>query len=352
MIKLGVTGANGFIGKSISSCFNELEGFEVEEINLPIDRFLDCDVVFHCAGINRPRVNETFDLNVELTENLISFVPAGCRLVFMSSIQAATSNPYGISKLGAEKLVKIHDNWSILRLPNIFGAGCKPHYNSVVATFCKQAVSGEPHVVNNPNHMLQLLWIEHLVDFCVNLSFKHTAMNQIVSFDEAVAKLSVQELSELILKIYQDLKMGYVRSVERTFRWQLETTLLSYFEEPLIRVMDPIKDDKGIFCELLKTDNGQVSFLKCDIGEERGLHYHRAKYERFFVLSGDGVFRSKHVNGDVTEVNLHSNEVIEVTTIPHHIHSIKNIGRNELVVLIWANEIFNHRKPDTFKGLI
>lgn len=352
MIKIGVTGASGFIGKSISSRFNSLGGFEVEEIKLPVNRLLDCDVIFHCAGINRPKENETFHLNVELTENLIRFVPASCHLVFMSSTQASTSNPYGLSKLAAEEVVKNHNNWSVLRLPNIFGAGCKPHYNSVVATFCKQAFLRQPHVIKNPQHVLQLLWIEHVVDLCVDLLSKSTPMAQMVSFDDVVAELSVKELSELILEIYQDLMTGYVSSAEGSLRWQLETTLLSYFDKPLIRSMDPIKDDRGMFCELLKTHNGQISFLKCDIGEERGLHYHRAKYERFFVLSGKGLFRSKHVNGEITDVILQSDKVIEIMTIPYHIHSIKNVGKNELVVLIWANEIFNHKKPDTFKGLM
>lgn len=352
MIKVGITGAGGFIGKSISSRLKRLEAFEVEEIKLPVTQMLDCDVIFHCAGVNRPEGNESFNLNVALTEDLISFVPASCHLVFMSSIQASISNPYGLSKLAAEEVVRNHNRWIVLRLPNIFGAGCKPHYNSVVATFCKQTVSRQTHVINNPNHMLRLLWIEDLVDFCVDLLCKPIEKNQTVSFDEFVAELPVQELSDLIEKVYQDFKMGYVRSRERTLKWKLETTLLSYCEEPLIRVMDPIKDDRGVFCELLKTDSGQISFLKCDVGEERGLHYHRAKYERFFVLSGDGVFRSKNVNGEITDVNLQSGNVIEVMTIPYHIHSIKNVGKNELVVLIWANEIFNHKKPDTFRDVI
>lgn len=352
MIKVGITGASGFIGKSISTRLMRLEGFEVEEIKLPIKQILDCDVIFHCAGINRPKENESFNVNVALTEDLINFVPANCHLVFMSSIQALISNPYGLSKLAAEEVVRNHNRWTVLRLPNIFGAGCKPHYNSVVATFCKQTVSRQAHVINNPNHMLQLLWIEDLVDFCVELLCKPINANQIVSFDEFVAELPVQELSDLIEEVYKDLKMGYAHSGERSLRWKLETTLLSYFEEPLIRVMDPIRDDRGVFCELLKTDNGQISFLKCDVGEERGLHYHRSKYERFFVLSGDGLFRSKNLNGDISDVNLLSGKVTEVMTIPYHIHSIKNVGKNELVVLIWANEIFNHKKPDTYKRVI
>ncbi len=352
MIKVGVTGANGFIGRSISSRLTEVEGFEVEEIKLPVNRLLDCDVVLHCAGINRPKENETFQLNVEMTDNLISFVSSGCHLIMMSSTQVLRTNPYGLSKLGAEELVKTLNRWSIFRLPNIFGAGCKPHYNSVVATFCKQAVLREPHKIDNPDHVLQLLWIEHLVDFSVNLISEPPKQNQIITFDEIAEELSVQQLSELILEIYQDLSSGFVRSLEGSLRWQLETTLLSYFEEPLIRLLKPIKDDRGLFCELLKTNNGQISFLKCDIGEERGLHYHRAKYERFFVLSGNGLFRSKHINGSITDVNLQSGEVVEVATIPYHVHSVKNVGENELVVLIWANEIFNHKKPDTFKGSI
>lgn len=348
MTKIGITGASGFIGKSLMSHFYEMPGVEVEVIKLPVNHQLDYDLVFHCAGVNRPNDDETFDTNFQLTENLCNWVRADSHVVYMSSIQVLSDNLYGISKLAAERIVKKRTNWSILRLPNVFGAGCKPNYNSVVATFCAQTASAQEHSIKDPDHLLELLWIQDLVSFCEHFLL-HSAGKNLYEFNHLVERITVGNLSKMIVQINEDLGTGYVQTIEHTFRWKLETTLLSYFESPLLRVVQPIIDDRGLFCELLKTKNGQISYLRCDVGEERGLHFHRAKFERFFVLNGQGLLRSKNLYGQITEFEMRDSEVIEGITIPYHTHSIRNTGDKELVVLIWANEVFDPEKPDTFK---
>lgn len=352
MIKIGITGANGFIGRSLLSRFAEIDDFIIEKISFPITDQLKFDFIFHCAGVNRPKENESFDQNREITANLVRFIDPKCHVIFMSSIQIFTDNEYALSKLDAEALIRKHNNYTIFRLPNMFGAGCRPFYNSVTATFCQQTISSEPHSIHNPDRLLKLLWIEDLVEECVKHLVTAQSTQQIRDFTDSTVIISVKELSETIQEIYSDLRNGYSQSREGSFRWKLETTLLSTVKAPLIRNLAPVIDERGMFCELLKTDIGQISYLKCDVGEERGLHYHRAKYERFFVLRGNGVIRSKDTNGEITEINVNENELAEITIIPHHTHSIKNGGENELAVLIWANEIYNTSTPDTYKKVI
>jgi UDP-2-acetamido-2,6-beta-L-arabino-hexul-4-ose reductase len=162
------------------------------------------------------------------------------------------------------------------------------------------------------------------------------------------SKICVGRLSELIHQLGDNIRDGISDVTERSFRWKLETTLLSFFEPNLSRSLHPHCDHRGVFVELLKTQSGQISVLECEVNKERGLHFHLAKYERFFVVKGKALFRAQHVSGgDIYEKEVCSPEYTEVFTSPLYVHSIKNIGEDTLIVVIWSNENFRPDNPDT-----
>ena len=129
----------------------------------------------------------------------------------------------------------------------------------------------------------------------------------------------------------------------------METTLLSYYKTSPTRKLNVLRDPRGEFCELLHTKNGQFSYLKCAVGEERGMHYHTAKYERFYVIEGEALFKLQNTDGSFEYHEINSDDLKELITLPYQIHSIRNVGNSVLIVAIWANEVFNSVKPDTYK---
>lgn len=362
MIKILVTGANGFIGKNLC-----IRAAELNYTVLPFTRshalsdlptmLNGADAVIHLAGINRPITESEFTTgNADLTINLCNVIAAQSQkpiLLLASSTQAAQPNAYGASKLVAENAVrnlasqhgvKAH----IYRLPNVFGKWCKPNYNSVVATFCHNISQDLSIQINDSNKELDLVYVDDVVN----------AFLEIIAGDnETVDQTIVPQYSTTLGKLAEQIKTfkasrntGIAAPVGTGFVRALYSTYISYltpqqFAYPLTKHADP----RGEFVEMLKTQNsGQFSYFTAFPGVTRGGHYHHTKTEKFLVIRGTAKFGFRHIiTNEQYEINTSGGEPQVVETVPGWTHDITNVGNDEMIVMLWANEIFNREIPDT-----
>lgn len=363
-----VTGANGFIGMNLVVRLRELQGFKV----IPFLRGDDpatfptlvaqVDAVFHLAGENRPEDEEAFaQVNTGLTEALAAAirseaVKAGRKVtvVLASSTQAALDNSYGRSKLAAEAAVgalaaETGNSAVIFRLPGVFGKWCRPNYNSVVATFCHKIARDLPIQINDPAAVLRLVYIDDVVSAMIDvLRAPHLGLSEGRVQPEYTIKLG--ELADQIRAfercrnslVSERVGTGLLRALYATYVSHLPKERFSY-EVPLHG------DARGVFVEFLKTrDSGQFSFFTAHPGITRGGHYHHTKSEKFLVIKGEALFRFRHLmTDDVVELRTSSDKPVVVDTIPGWSHDVTNVGEDELVVMLWANENFDLDRPDT-----
>ena len=363
-MKILVTGADGFIGKNLCVSLAEQAGFEV----LPVVRATDpaaleskvaqADAVIHLAGVNRPQDPAEFAAgNADFTARLCQALLATGRPVpvaFASSIQADRDNPYGLSKRAAEDHLRRYAEASgapvaLYRLANVFGKWSRPDYNSAVATFCHNIARGLPIQVNDAAAPLRLVYIDDVVAELLRFL---AAPGQGVRSAEAgpVHDTTVGELARQI-EAFKDVRTslvtervgtGLVRALYATYVSFLPPQAFSYG-------VPKYGDARGVFVEMLKTpDCGQFSFFTAHPGITRGGHYHHSKTEKFLVIKGAARYRFRHLLTDeVFEVDSRGDEPLVVETIPGWAHDITNIGDDELVVMLWANEIFDRQNPDT-----
>ncbi|WP_126455623.1 UDP-2-acetamido-2,6-beta-L-arabino-hexul-4-ose reductase [Sulfuriflexus mobilis] len=359
-----VTGSRGFIGKNLVVRLGELSGFEVEqfsredELSALSEKVQRVDAVVHLAGENRPRDVADFEKgNATLTALLCVAIQATGRkipLILASSIQAELANPYGQSKRAAEQAVEqfalqTGNPAVIYRLPNVFGKWCKPNYNSVVATFCHNIAHQLPIQINDPSAQLQLVYVDDVIsEFLSALE----SMAKGMRWGEVAPDYSIT-LGELASQI-QDFKncrstlvservgSGLVRALYATYVSYLPPSRFAYD-------LPRYGDERGVFVEMLKTpDCGQFSYFTAHPGVTRGGHYHHSKTEKFLVIKGSARFGFRHVVTNETYEILTSGDVPQVVeTVPGWTHDITNVGEDELVVMLWANEIFDRAHPDT-----
>jgi UDP-2-acetamido-2,6-beta-L-arabino-hexul-4-ose reductase len=359
-----VTGAQGFVGKNLMVRLAELDGIEAfgftradDPARLP-GLVQEADAVIHLAGENRPADVTQFELvNAEFTRLLCDAVRASLRtraLVFTSSIQADRDNPYGRSKqageaavaaLGGEGVVAA----TILRLPNIFGKWCRPNYNSAVATFCHNIARGLPVRIDDPAAALRLVYIDDVVSALVDAA-KTTAPGVSRTPVAPEYATTVGHVAEQIAGFAKGrstlltdaVGVGLTRALYATYVSYLPTSDFSY-------TVPQHGDARGVFVEMLKTpDSGQFSYFTAHPGVTRGGHYHHSKTEKFLVIRGSGRFRFRHLlNDEQVELIVHADDARIVETIPGWSHDVTNVGDDELIVMLWANEIFDRARPDT-----
>jgi UDP-2-acetamido-2,6-beta-L-arabino-hexul-4-ose reductase len=359
-----VTGANGFIGKNLTAHLNDQEQFSVLVFNrenslCELEGLIKkADAVVHLAGENRPLDVTKFEtINVGLTESIceaIRFSQKKIPLIFASSVQAEHSNLYGESKLAAEKAVRslaneIGNAVYIYRLPGVFGKWCKQNYNSVVATFCFNISHNIPIKIEDKSTLLRLVYIDDLV-----LNFIHTIQQDSCEIQTIEIKpeysITVGELADQIATFQNCRTNLSLEKVGSGLTRALYSTYMSYLSPEQFSYALPIYNDKrGSFVEIIKTLNhGQFSYFTAHSGVTRGGHYHHTKSEKFLVVKGKACFRFKQVDtGQSFEIITSSDEPKIVDTIPGWAHEITNIGSEEMVVFLWANEIFNKELPDT-----
>ena len=365
MMRVLITGADGFIGKNLQLHLSERKDVEVVSFtrNNSIDELpvllQGVDFIFHLAGINRPQdPAELNSGNLGLSAELVdAIVSVGCKapILYTSSIQAKLDNPYGRSKRQAEDaLLTLSEQYdlpvTIFRLPNVFGKWAKPNYNSAVATFCYNIAHGLPVQINDPAAIINLVYIDDVIDQFLAVMDGKTDTS---AFAEAapVYQITVGELAEQLNHFYDSRDTLITESVGTGLKRALYSTYLSYVpKDRFVYEVPKYGDSRGVFVEMLKTpDAGQFSFFTAHPGITRGGHYHHTKTEKFLVIKGRACFKFRHMStGEFHELITTSDKPEIVETIPGWTHDITNIGEDEMVVMLWANEIFDREKPDTY----
>lgn len=364
-MKILVTGSDGFIGKNLIFFLKEAGFDSISTITLDDSKEdllfkVGCaDFIYHLAGVNRP-INEieftkgNADLTTLIVNQLIK-LNKKTPILLTSSIQAEIDSAYGASKAKAEEAIKFYQNTMgadiyIYRLPNVFGKWCKPNYNSVVATFCFNIVNDLPITIQNKESPLNLVYIDDVCENFVRL-LDDSIVNSKHCEISPVYKSTVGDVAELLMKfkesrnnlLIEDVGMGFVRSLYSTYISYLSPTQFFYS-------VPRHSDSRGVFVEMLKThDSGQFSFFTAHPGITRGGHYHHTKTEKFLVIKGHALFKFRHVvSGEFYQLHVNGEESKVVETAPGWSHDVTNVGESELIVMLWANEIFDREKPDTF----
>jgi len=362
-MKVLVTGRNGFIGKNLIVRLNELSvqvaTYTRENSIQDLEELIkNTDYVVHLAGENRPDDEKDFDVNnAGLTRSICDAVRSSGKnisIILASSVQADLDNAYGKSKLDAEVAVKaleidIGCPVYVYRLPGVFGKWCMPNYNSVVATFCHNISHDLPIQVNDPSFELSLVYIDDVVEeFVKVIQGKRSGGKALIVHPEYKIKLG--DLAEQI-RIFRESRDSLItEKVGSGLVRKLYAAYLSYFSpEQFVYSIPSYADERGIFAEMLKTkDSGQFSFFTSKPGMTRGGHYHHSKTEKFLVIKGKARFGFRHVISDERhEITTSGNKLKIVETAPGWSHDITNVGSEEMVVMLWASEIFDPDNPDT-----
>lgn len=361
-MKVVVTGARGFIGQNLLVHLAE-RGHSAIEIGSETSgaelqaALGEADLVFHLAGINRPLDERAFVTgNVDFTRTLCNGLAATGRkipVIFSSSIQAELENPYSRSKRAAEDLLLAHaaagSPVRIFRLANVFGKWARPNYNSAVATFCHNTARGLDVTVNDPAAPLNLV---HVDDVCaaflalIEQPFSGGAFAEV----EPVYRTTVGAVADTIRGFPRSRETMMSDRVGVGLTRALYSTYLSYLEPDAFAYDVPRHGDaRGLFVEMLKTpDCGQFSYFTAGPGVTRGQHYHHTKTEKFLVLTGHARFGFRHiVTGETFHLETEGGQGRIVETVPGWTHDITNVGDQEMVVMLWANEIFDRACPDT-----
>lgn len=364
-MKILVTGAKGFIGKNLIAELRNRKYDDIFEYDRDTDTSLldeyckEAGFVFHLAGVNRPKEQSEFmEGNFGFTSDLLDSLKKQnntCPVMISSSIQAEIDNPYGESKKAGEDLLFAYGKETgskvlVYRFPNVFGKWCRPNYNSAVATFCHNIAHDLPIQVNDPSVVMNLVYIDDVVSELINaLEGKES---KIGSFCE-VPVVHTKTLGEIVDLIYSFKKSREDKSVPNMsdeFSKKLYSTYLSYLPEDKFSYdLKMNVDQRGSFTEFIKTpDRGQVSVNISKPGITKGNHWHHTKNEKFLVVSGKGVIRFRKIDSEKVIEYFVSGDKMEVIDIPiGYVHNITNIGSEDLITIMWANEIYNPESPDT-----
>lgn len=395
-MKILVTGAKGFVGKNLCAqlknirdgkarCYGDLSVSDIYEYDIDsnteeLDVYCkDCDFVFNLAGVNRPKeqsefMQGNFGFASVLLDTLKKYNNT-CPIMLSSSIQATLigrygESDYGKSKLAGEELFFYYANQTgakvlVYRFPNLFGKWCKPNYNSVVATFCNNIANNLPIQVNDPSVHLEMLYIDDLVEEMI-MALKgeehHCEFDGVKTVLKADGKycaapishnVTLGEIVELLDKFAKQPETLVMPEIPyNSFAKKLYSTYLSYL--PKEKVSFPLKmniDNRGSFTELLRSEKcGQVSINISKPGITKGQHWHNTKWEFFIVVSGHGLIQQRKVGTDeIIEFEVSGNKIEAVHMLPGYTHNIINLSDTEnLVTVMWANEIFDPNRPDTY----
>ena len=365
MTNVLITGANGFLGRNLRATLRVRDDvrlllYDIDNQPSDLDGFLgEADVVCHLAGVNRPRDDAEFHTgNVGLTETIcgrLGDLAKATKIVFSSSIQAERDNPYGRSKLAAERVLEsyAHDTGApvaIFRFRNLFGKWSRPNYNSVVATFCHNIARDLPITVSDPDHEIELVYVDDAVSALVDAIDDDTGGLQ---RPEAGPPHRVT-LGALVDQLHAFRAMRstpFLPDFSDRFARCLYATYLSYLPtDGLCYDLEVHADQRGGLAEFVKSaPGGQIFVSRTHPGITRGGHYHHTKTEKFLVLEGDALIRFRHIMGDDILEYPASGDDFRVLDIPSgYTHDITNVGQSELVVLFWASEPFDPAHPDTY----
>ena len=399
-MKILVTGAKGFVGRNLVSQLNNIKEGKANWYNLPepieavyeydmdstpeeLDAWCkDCSFVFNLAGVNRPQDPKEFmEGNFGFATVLLNTLKKygnNCPVMISSSIQATLAgrfgtSEYGKSKKAGEELMFQYGEESgakvlVYRFPNLFGKWCRPNYNSAIATFCHNIANGQPIQVNDRSVEMELLYIDDLVDemigalkgeehhcefegvetvltkegrYCAVPTTHHTTLGEIVDI--------IRECADAAANV------GGINMIELpqgSLRYKLMTTYLSYLpKEKAIYDLKMNEDSRGSFTELVHSLNcGQISINISKPGITKGQHWHHSKWETFIVVAGRGLIQlRKEGTDEIWNYEVSGEKIQAVQMLPGYTHNIINLSETEdLVTVMYCNEIFNPNRPDTY----
>ncbi|MFA6654046.1 MAG: NAD-dependent epimerase/dehydratase family protein [Candidatus Delongbacteria bacterium] len=366
MKKILITGARGFVGRNMTANFRENKDvtlflYDIENELFALKEFiLESDIIFHFAGVNRPKEDEDYEGNlgslqavIEICESEKHIVP----IVLTSSIQADYDNPYGLSKKRAEEALIRYgmDNdvkVFIFRLKNIFGKWCRPNYNSAVATFCHNIANGKPVTISDRNNIVNLVYIDDVMEKFKKIPFYeyHDKSKFYHDIDTFYTK-NLGEIVDTLYKFHDSRNTLLLPNMEDDFQKKLYSTYLSYLpDDGFSYDLKMNVDGRGSFTEFLKSnERGQVSINVTKPGITKGNHWHHTKTEKFLVVSGKAAIRFRNIDSVEMTEYIVSGEKLQVVDIPPgYTHHIMNIGTTDLVTVMWASENFDPQRPDTF----
>lgn len=397
-MKILVTGAKGFVGKNLCAQLNTIKDgkdrrfpelsieavyeYDIDNTAEELDRWCsDCDFVFNLAGVNRPKEQSEFMAgNFGFASTLLDTLKKHgnkCPVMLSSSIQATLAGRFGTSEYGKSKKAgeELFFDYSketgakvlVYRFPNLFGKWCRPNYNSAVATFCNAFANDLPYTVNDPSVELELLYIDDLVDEMISalkgeehhceFDGVETVLREDGRYCAATVthKVTLGEIVELLKSFAEQPRTLMIPEIPAgSFAKKLYSTYLSYL--PASKVAFPLKmnvDDRGSFTELVHTLNaGQVSINISKPGITKGQHWHNTKFEQFIVVKGHGLIQQRNLNdpeGKVLEWEVSGDKIQAVHMLPGYTHNIINLSETEdLVTVMYCNEVFDPERPDTF----
>lgn len=358
-----VTGAAGFIGKNLVLRLREL-GFGVIAFDRStpkadlVSLLQQSDAVVHLAGVNRTADIRDFTVhNADLTDTLCGALEALERplpLIFSSSIQVVNDTDYGRSKRQAEERVELYGANTgapalVSRLPNVFGKWCRPHYNSVVATFCHNISRDLPIDIHDPGAEVRLIHVDDVISDWITW-LQRPQPGVLVATPRPEYEISVGRLAAKIQSYRAVASTGVLPEVGSGLDRALYATYVSYLEpESFSNSLHQHSDDRGVFVEFLKTEKcGQFSYFTAHPGITRGGHYHHTKTEKMLVVKGRAEFRFRHmITNQTLAIETSGERPVVVETVPGWTHDVTNIGNDELVAIVWANETFDPDRPDT-----
>jgi len=365
-MKILVTGARGFLGRNLIVALRRnpdhvIYEYDLDSLHESLEAALaSADVIYHLAGVNRPRDPDEFiSGNVEFTAylcNTLSRLGRDPTLIFTSSVQAASDNPYGLSKRKAEEILadfgrSTGAKVAVFRLPGVFGKWCRPNYNSVVATFCNNIARGIPIAIKDPAREIDLVHIDDVVKAFIDIMETKQENNNQYCEIQPVFRVTVSRLAELLTRFKAGRTDLMIPDFSDPFIRRLYSTYISYIPESEFAYSLPIQADaRGELAEFLKSVHfGQIFVSRTRPGIVRGHHYHDLKVEKFAVLEGQAIIRFRSIQGDDPfEYRVSGREFRVVDIPPGYTHSIKNIGNTDMVVLFWAFEPYDPIRPDIY----
>ena len=407
-MKILVTGAKGFVGRNLvenlkcirdgknrtrpSLHIDTIYEYDLNNTLEELDTYCSvCDFVFNLAGVNRPKDPKEFkEGNFGFASTLLDTLKKNnnnCPVMLSSSLQATLAgrfgtSEYGLSKRDGEELFFRYAQETgttvyVYRFPNLVGKWVRPNYNSAVGTFCNNIANDLPITVNNPSVELEMLFVEDLIEEMYDAMEGHPHRAEYPKAGEVVDGIPYDGLTPrpcedgryCYAPITHKATLGRIVELLHTFHDQPQTLVMpaipdGSFEKKLYsmylsylpkdKVAFDLKmncDARGSFTELLKTtDHGQFSVNISRPGITKGQHWHNSKWEFFIVVAGHGLIQERKIGTDeVIEFEVSGDRIQAVHMLPGYTHNIINLSDTEnLVTVMWANEIFDPRHPDTF----
>ena len=395
-MKILVTGAKGFVGRNLcaqlrniqegkAKCYGDVVveavyEYDIDSTVAALDAYCqDCDFVFNLAGVNRPKTQEefmqgNFGFASLLLDTLRKYHNA-CPVMISSSVQATLAgrfgnSEYGRSKKAGEELMFSYAEQTgakvlVYRFPNLFGKWCRPNYNSAIATFCHNIAHDLPIQVNDRSVEMELLYIDDLVDEMIGAlkGEEHRCefdgvetvptVNGRYCYCPVTHKVTLGEIVDMIYAFAEQPKTLTIPEIPAgSLAKKLYSTYLSYL--PKEKVSFPLRmnvDNRGSFTELVHTLNcGQVSINISKPGITKGQHWHNTKWEFFIVVSGHGLIQERKIGSDeVLEFEVSGDKIECIHMLPGYTHNIINLSdTQDLVTVMYCNEIFNPSHPDTY----